>query len=251
MEPIPAEGWDALETILSRQALFAARLLTGEMPQPIEEAFAGAGLRLFPADARELEAECNCDDPARPCPHTAAVFYLMAERFDEDPFQILLFRGRGRNDLLDAIRREWAAAGGAGGDPGHGAGGEASRGTGAPDGGTGGAAGGPEGGTGEGHGGGSGGGPEAGTGSVTDAGSASGSDPGELVLESFWDLRADLEPLNHRISSPTIPEALLRRLGVPPGTSIDSPADAALRRAYQIVSAWALRLAVKEGGQDG
>ncbi len=108
MEPIPPEAWRHLEEILSRQALFAARLLAGEMPQPIEEAFAEAGLALFPVEADALETTCDCSDPAVPCPHAAAVYYLMAERFDEDPFQILLFRGRSREDLLAALKERWA-----------------------------------------------------------------------------------------------------------------------------------------------
>jgi hypothetical protein len=35
-----------------------------------------------------------------PCKHLAAVFYLLAERFDEDPFALLAWRGRTREDLL-------------------------------------------------------------------------------------------------------------------------------------------------------
>jgi uncharacterized Zn finger protein len=35
-----------------------------------------------------------------PCKHLAATFYLLAESFDDDPFAILAWRGREREDLL-------------------------------------------------------------------------------------------------------------------------------------------------------
>jgi uncharacterized Zn finger protein len=35
-----------------------------------------------------------------PCKHLAATFYLLAEAFDDDPFAILAWRGRERQDLL-------------------------------------------------------------------------------------------------------------------------------------------------------
>jgi uncharacterized Zn finger protein len=40
-----------------------------------------------------------------PCKHLAAVCYVLAEAFDLDPFGILAWRGRGREDLLASLRR--------------------------------------------------------------------------------------------------------------------------------------------------
>jgi len=39
-----------------------------------------------------------------PCKHLAAVCYVLAEAFDDDPFGILAWRGKGREDLLAALR---------------------------------------------------------------------------------------------------------------------------------------------------
>jgi uncharacterized Zn finger protein len=39
-----------------------------------------------------------------PCKHLAAVFYLLAESFDDDPFAILALRGRDRQTLLENVR---------------------------------------------------------------------------------------------------------------------------------------------------
>ncbi|MGH3924202.1 MAG: SWIM zinc finger family protein, partial [Pseudonocardiaceae bacterium] len=50
--------------------------------------------------ARDLSLDCSCPDQAVPCKHLAATFYLLAESFDADPFAILAWRGREREDLL-------------------------------------------------------------------------------------------------------------------------------------------------------
>jgi uncharacterized Zn finger protein len=39
-----------------------------------------------------------------PCKHLAAVCYVLAEEFDRDPFGLLAWRGRGREELLAALR---------------------------------------------------------------------------------------------------------------------------------------------------
>jgi uncharacterized Zn finger protein len=54
--------------------------------------------------------DCSCPDYAVPCKHLAAVCYVLAERFDADPFQILLLRGRHRDALLEELRARRAAA---------------------------------------------------------------------------------------------------------------------------------------------
>ena len=84
------------------------------MPQNVEEAFAACGATLFPSSWRDLATDCSCPDWANPCKHVAAVFYLLAESFDEDPFRIFAWRGRTRHELLASLRgREGAALSGA------------------------------------------------------------------------------------------------------------------------------------------
>ncbi|WP_163507094.1 SWIM zinc finger family protein [Fodinicola acaciae] len=96
--------WSELERTLANNAWYAAKMLAGDMPEDIEDVFAELGLSLFPADAAELSMDCSCPDWEVPCKHLAAVFYLLAEAFDDDPFQILAWRGRAREDLLDNLR---------------------------------------------------------------------------------------------------------------------------------------------------
>jgi uncharacterized Zn finger protein len=96
--------WTAIEQAMAAQALFLARLLAGEMPQQIEEAFAAAGAPLFPTRAADLAMSCSCPDASVPCKHLAATFYLLAEAFDTDPFEILHWRGRDRLTVLANLR---------------------------------------------------------------------------------------------------------------------------------------------------
>ena len=63
-----------------------------------------AAPRCSRAPPRDLEMSCSCPDWGVPCKHLAAVCYVLAEAFDLDPFGILAWRGRGREDLLGALR---------------------------------------------------------------------------------------------------------------------------------------------------
>ena len=107
--------WRAVESRLASQALFRARLLAGEMPAEIEEVFASCGTPLFPASPRDLDMDCSCPDWEVPCKHLAAVCYVLAEAFDDDPFALLAWRGQPRDKLLAALRGRASAGGGSGG----------------------------------------------------------------------------------------------------------------------------------------
>jgi uncharacterized Zn finger protein len=105
LAPFPARTWARVEVSLAEQALYGAHLLAGEMPPEIEQVFAAAGAPLFPAAIGELGMSCDCPDAVVPCKHLAATFYLLAEAFDADPFQILHWRGKAREDLLARLRQ--------------------------------------------------------------------------------------------------------------------------------------------------
>lgn len=118
--PLTSAQWREVQSRLASQALFRARLLAGEMPAEIEEVFASCGTPLFPRSAADLDMRCSCPDWSIPCKHLAAVCYVLAEAFDADPFGMLAWRGKGRDDLLAALRGKTAvspATGGAGPPP--------------------------------------------------------------------------------------------------------------------------------------
>lgn len=101
--PFTPADWRRAVGALAQQAAFSAELLAGRMPEDIEQVLEPLGLALFPA-MRQLTLECSCPDWGNPCKHAAAVCYLLAELFDEDPFVILHWRGMPRAELLDALR---------------------------------------------------------------------------------------------------------------------------------------------------
>lgn len=101
--------WASVEQELAGNVWYLARLLAGEMPADIEEVFTRLGLPLFPTGSGDLSMDCTCPDWGVPCKHLAATFYLLAESFDEDPFRVLAWRGRTREDLLANLA---AASGG-------------------------------------------------------------------------------------------------------------------------------------------
>jgi len=92
MKPLADEAWNRVMEEMSQKAIFAAKLLADEMPQNIEEAFDAAGMSLFPESSKGIKTDCSCPDSANPCKHIAAVYYILAEEFDRDPFAA----GRGR-----------------------------------------------------------------------------------------------------------------------------------------------------------
>jgi uncharacterized Zn finger protein len=85
---------------LAKNSYFLAKLMANEMPEDIEELFTEAQVSLFPKRASELKTDCSCPDWSNPCKHIAAVYYLLGEEFDRDPFLIFRLRGVEMESLL-------------------------------------------------------------------------------------------------------------------------------------------------------
>ncbi|MBK3524392.1 SWIM zinc finger family protein [Streptomyces sp. MBT70] len=81
-----------------------AALLDKELPQSL----ADCGVPLLPGPG-DLVPRCSCPDSGHPCKHAAALCYQTARLLDADPFVLLLLRGRGEKELLDALSRRSAA----------------------------------------------------------------------------------------------------------------------------------------------
>src|SRR5579875_2035724 len=104
LKPLSDQEWDRVTEAMAAQAIFAAKLLAGEMPNNIEEAFSAAHLSLFPTRTQDLQTSCTCPDWANPCKHIAAVYYVLADQFDADPFLIFQLRGRNKETLITELR---------------------------------------------------------------------------------------------------------------------------------------------------
>jgi uncharacterized Zn finger protein len=100
-----AAEWNLVERALVREAIHLARLLSGQLPDDVEGMLAGLGLSLLPTELSELALDCTCPSWRIPCGHLTAACYALAEEFERDPFSLLAWRGRGRDELLDRLRR--------------------------------------------------------------------------------------------------------------------------------------------------
>ncbi|WP_405015252.1 SWIM zinc finger family protein [Kitasatospora sp. NBC_01539] len=100
--------WDLLLDAAAGRAGHIAALLDHDMPTALADDAARAGVRLLPRQG-ELTPDCSCPDWGHPCKHAAAVYYQVARLLDEDPFVLLLLRGRGEHELMDELQRRNAA----------------------------------------------------------------------------------------------------------------------------------------------
>ncbi|MFI6317072.1 SWIM zinc finger family protein [Nonomuraea sp. NPDC050556] len=97
-----AEWGRFLEQVAAKAGHIAA-LLDGDMPHDLVEAAQDAAVPLLPAIG-DLDSECECPDWGLPCKHAAALCYQTSWLLDADPFVLLLMRGRGREEVLEALR---------------------------------------------------------------------------------------------------------------------------------------------------
>jgi uncharacterized Zn finger protein len=97
------DEWEAVLDVVSAQIGRVAALLDGELPPEVVGDVRETGLDLLPG-AGEVLTNCSCPDFAVPCKHSAAVCYLVADALDDDPFALLLLRGRRKDELLKSLR---------------------------------------------------------------------------------------------------------------------------------------------------
>ncbi|MGX1564605.1 SWIM zinc finger family protein [Streptomyces sp. NPDC055506] len=102
LEQLSPEQWDRLLDMTVERAGHVAALLDREMPPHLVEDAAAAGVELLPG-LGDLEPECDCGAWDH-CGHTAALCYQVARLLDQDPFVLMLMRGRDETALLDDLQ---------------------------------------------------------------------------------------------------------------------------------------------------
>lgn len=109
VKALSAPAWKKVADSVAGQAVFASKLLGGEMPHEMEEVLRAAGVSLFPERYKDLITDCSCPDWSNPCKHLAAVYYLLGEEFDRDPFLIFRMRGMDREEFMTLLGERGAA----------------------------------------------------------------------------------------------------------------------------------------------
>ena len=102
-QEIDERTWNNIIDAMKKKPEFTSLLLAGELSPEIEELFEKSGSKLFPAKPDDIKMNCSCPDYANPCKHIAAVFYVMADAFDSDPFILLQLRGKTQEQILQAF----------------------------------------------------------------------------------------------------------------------------------------------------
>lgn len=229
------EQWDKVVEAMGEGAIYAAKLLAGELPPNIEDIFSPLGLKLFPTDPSELKVTCDCrammqahadataaaaraiaqrtgqpvkapelppppvEDDSNPwCKHVCCVAYLLAHKLATEPFLMFTLRGMEGKDLLERLRQRRTMTGIAGiSVPIY---------------------------------------PQRVPG-VSDA-----TFPAlEEVIDRFWDSGPDLHEIDLPLSLPAVSHPLLRRLGPSPFTNAQFPLVGLLASCYDTISEAARR----------
>ncbi|MFJ9542957.1 SWF or SNF family helicase [Streptomyces sp. NPDC101225] len=102
LERLDGEQWDRFLDLAAARAGHVAALLDRDMPPHLVEDAASTGIELLPG-LGDLEPECDCGTWDH-CGHTAALCYQVARLLDQDPFVLLLMRGREERALLDDLQ---------------------------------------------------------------------------------------------------------------------------------------------------
>ncbi|MFE6082996.1 SWF or SNF family helicase [Streptomyces virginiae] len=110
--------WNRLLDLAAAEAGHIAALLDREVPPELAEDATAAGVELLPGIG-DLDPRCDCGEWDH-CAHTAALCYQVARLLDQDPFVLLLLRGRGERELVDDLAERSTAEAEAESDAPHG-----------------------------------------------------------------------------------------------------------------------------------
>ncbi|MFI8949418.1 SWF or SNF family helicase [Streptomyces sp. NPDC053750] len=102
LEKLSDAQWDRFADMAIERSGHVAALLDHDMPPHLVEDAAAAGIDLLPG-LGDLEPECDCGAWDH-CGHTAALCYQVARLLDQDPFVLLLMRGRDQSAVLDTLQ---------------------------------------------------------------------------------------------------------------------------------------------------
>lgn len=207
LAPFTEEQWERVIVAMSEGAMYAAKVLVGELPASVEDVFSPLGLRLLPTEPGEVTVSCTCADalgvaPERRagfwCKHACCVAYLFAQRLNAEPFVIFGVRGMPGEEISERLRaRRTVVASAAGESPVY-----VQRVPGVSD---------------------------------TPAPAL------DTMLDRFWEAGPGIGEVDLPLESPAVSHPLLRRLGPSPFQQAAFPLVGLLASCYEAISADALK----------
>jgi|GEM_PF-591248 len=88
-----------LRDIVSQQPSLSIELSLGSLPAILLALLSAKGIPLLPTRWKDLQARCSCPDSSNPCKHLAAVYYILANEIDQDPFLLFNLKGLSTAEL--------------------------------------------------------------------------------------------------------------------------------------------------------
>ncbi|MEA2070831.1 MAG: hypothetical protein U9O98_06015, partial [Asgard group archaeon] len=103
IEPITENQWNVLLEKLSEDNELIAELSANNLPVKIKSYFNDDTFQLIPRRTGEIKAACNCSDWATSCKHVCALYFLLSEFFEQDPFLLFQLRGKSKSEILTIL----------------------------------------------------------------------------------------------------------------------------------------------------
>lgn len=100
--------WDRAVATMAAEAIWSAKLLSGELPQSIEILFRGLGTVLVHERDDQFSHACTCaqsaECPGEPCKHIGVAWLLTLERIESDPLLSFTLRGLDGQRVLERLQ---------------------------------------------------------------------------------------------------------------------------------------------------
>lgn len=99
-----------IQALIENNPLLASELSMGKLPESLLDLLEDQGVHLLPHSWNDIAAQCSCPDWANPCKHLAAVYYILANEIDKDPYILFKLRNIHTEDLLNNLSCQPEAA---------------------------------------------------------------------------------------------------------------------------------------------
>lgn len=93
---------ETIKAVIAENPVLASQLSLGKLPEEMLAVLQKQKIHLLPSSWKDIAASCSCPDWANPCKHLAAVYYLLANEIDKNPFIIFELRGISAGELMEA-----------------------------------------------------------------------------------------------------------------------------------------------------